>query len=472
MSKFSNYLKSLINNSGESVSAIARNINVERTLLHKAMTGDRTLPYPAVRALAVYLNMPIDERQEFFRLYDIHLQGEEAYENRQAVCELLNTLSSLSLIMPPPPEVGSISMTGQLIRGEHAVHSAIRSVLIYETSHITDPEFLLFIPDKLNITMELMELWLNERHFQVTELLSLRSVRNVTNRQNLEKLSSVIPLCLASRGNYKPYYFTEAVGALGVSPMCHYIITPDYLIQISEDLTTAQIRNDPELIIYYSNWFKTLIQNFDPLARCSSNIMEVLMEYIRGTSPDALQVIMSQPCPGRYITKNVIQKYLNSDDMPYDQMYQLVENHFSVLRQIEKNYVTIFTEKGLEDLIRSCVLQDMPPQYVSPLDAADIKSMLQSLYEEIDKGTVEGLIVRPTYLKIPDYLSFYMAPETGIHIYTTNAFIYGAYCCDIHIAETSICKMFSDFVQGLPGSPMVYSKEETLGLLRQYIDRI
>ena len=181
---------------------------------------------------------------------------------------------------------------------------------------------------------------------------------------------------------------------------------------------------------------------------------------------------MSQPCPGRYITKDVIQKYLNSDDMPYEQMYQLVENHFSVLRQIKKNYVTIFTEKGLEDLIRNCVLQDLPPQYVPPLDAADIKSMLQSLYEEIDKGTVEGLIVRPTYLKIPDYLSFYMAPETGIHIYTTNAFIYGAYCCDIHIAETSICKMFSDFVQGLPGSPMVYSKEETLGLLRQYINRI
>lgn len=39
----------------------------------------------------------------------------------------------------------------------------------------------------------------------------LRSVRNVTNKQNLEKLSSVILLCLVSCGNYRSYYFTEAV---------------------------------------------------------------------------------------------------------------------------------------------------------------------------------------------------------------------------------------------------------------------
>ena len=75
-------------------------------------------------------------------------------------------------------------------------------------------------------------------------------------------------------------------------------------------------------------------------------------------------------------------------------------------------------------------------------------------------------------VKIPDYLSFYLSPQTGIHIYTTNAFVYGAYACDIHIAENTICKVFADFLQGLTGSPMVYSTEETLELLRRYIDQI
>lgn len=475
MSHFSTYLKKLITNSGESISSIARSINVERTSIHKAISGDRTLPYTAVRALAIHFNLTLDERQEFFRLYDLELLGEERYENRKAVCDLLNNLSSLSFTMPPLPEVSSIPEIPQLIHGEYTIHSLIRSIMIYETEHNEDPQFQMFIPEKLNITMELMELWLNDRHFHVTELLHLQSMHSHTDeykRKNLKKLASIIPLCLVSRGHYESYYFTEAVETLTVSPMCYYIITPHYLIQMSKNLTVAKVSTHMDTVNYYHNWFNALIQNFEPLTQYSSNILEVLQEYIKGTSSDSLQIIMSQPCVGRYITKDIIKKYLVNDDMPYEDMYQLVENHFSVLRNIENHYVTIFDEKGLEDITKNYILQDLPPQYVPPLEKSDIKVMLQSLYSEIEKGNVSGIIARPTHLRIPHYLSLYVNSQTGLHIYTTNAFVFGAYCCDIHIKEPSICSIFDDFVQCLPGSPMVYSKEETLNLIKQSINNI
>ena len=80
MSKFSNYLKNLIESSGESIAFISRKSNIERTSIHKALTDERILPYSSVQALAQHFKLPLDERQEFFRLYDIQLQGEEAYE--------------------------------------------------------------------------------------------------------------------------------------------------------------------------------------------------------------------------------------------------------------------------------------------------------------------------------------------------------------------------------------------------------
>lgn len=476
MSKFSMYLKDRINRSGESVASVARSIHVERTSLHKAMSGERTLPYGAVKALASHFNMPIDERQEFFRLYDLHLQGEEAYENRQEVCELLNTLASIDFTMPSPPDVVSMPAGERLIRGEYAIISTIRSVLIYESSHHENAQIQMFIPEKLNLTMELMELWLAGRAFEVTELLSLGASgtfrKNTDAKQNLQKLGAVIPLCLASRGKYKPYYFTERVGAFIPAPMPYYIVTPEFLIEIAGDLTVAQVRSDPELTAYYQNWFKMQLPNFDLLTQCSSDIMEVLKEYISGTSPESLQVIMEQPCPGRYITKEMIGRYLRNGEQPYEAMFQLVENHFSVLRKIQKGYVTVFTEKGLAELTEKRVLQDLPPQYVPPLDPDDIRGMLEALYDEIEKGTVTGLIARPAQLQIPDYLSFYAGAENELHIYTTNKFVFGAYSCDIHIMASSLCGMFEDFIKGLPGSPMVYSREETLELLRQYIDRV
>lgn len=468
MSKFSIYLKDLIEDSGESISFIARSIESERTSIHKALTDERILSYKVVQALARHFNLPVDKKKEFFRLYDILLQGEESYENRQAVCSLLNALSSIRFSMLPPPQVDSIELANRLIKGEYAVRNAIRNVLIYEATHTDKANFSMYVPEKLDLTMELMELWLAQCDYSVDALLCFYS-NHTSGSKNIQLLRSVIPLCLASRGSYRPYYFCETPKAAALSPMSYYIITPHYLIQLSEDLSMAQIRDDTELIEFYQGFFRNLLECCDPLVRCNSNILEVLQEYISNTSPDSLQIMMPQPCTGRYITPEVIRKYMHNGPMPYKEMYNLVEHHFSVLQQISGTYQTVFTEKGLQDLITTRTMMDLPPQYVPPLENQDIRQMLRYLYDEIDRGSVQGMLVHPTSLQLPDYLSIYVHPKTGLHIYTTNAFVYGAYCCNIHIAEASICRIFYGFMQSLAGSNLVYSKADTLQLLAQHI---
>ena len=97
--------------------------------------------------------------------------------------------------MFPPPKVNSLPLTDSLINGEYAVRSIIRSVLIYEVSHHTDVEIQMFLPEKLDLTMEFMELWLNENHFSVSELLYLHRVSTLSPnpaRRNLKKLDSSV----------------------------------------------------------------------------------------------------------------------------------------------------------------------------------------------------------------------------------------------------------------------------------------
>ena len=103
MSKFSTYLKRLIADSGESISSLARTIGAERTSIHKALADERILSYKTVQALARHFNLSVDERKDFFQLYDILLQGEETFNNRQAVCgDCLATIVNLvvSCIFP------------------------------------------------------------------------------------------------------------------------------------------------------------------------------------------------------------------------------------------------------------------------------------------------------------------------------------------------------------------------------------
>ena len=471
MSKFSNYLKKLINDSGESISSIARNIGAERTSIHKALSDERILSYKTVQALARHFNLSVDARKDFFQLYDILLQGEETYNNRQSVCRLLNDLASVDFSMAPPPEVSSLTITNRLIKGEFAVRSAIRSVLIYEIAHTENAEFNLFLPTKLELTIDFMESWLDNRQFTVNDLLCFESSTDCA-AKNLELLHSVIPLCLASRGQYKPYYFHETPKAVSLAPMGYYIISPHYLILLSEDLSTAQIHESEDLLLYYRNFFKNLLLQCEPLTQCSADIAEVLNEYISVAIPDSLHIIMPQPCIGRYITHSIIEKYLTRSQLPLEPYLPLIDHHYSFLRQVTNNYYTVFTEEGLQDLIESHTCDDSPKQLIPYLDQSDVCDFLKKLYAEIETGNVLGLIARPTQLHLPNYLSIYINPQTGLHIYTTLKFIFGSYCCNIHIKEESIRSLFLDFFHALPGSNLVYSKEDTLYLLKQYIEKI
>lgn len=85
---------------------------------------------------------------------------------------------------------------------------------------------------------------------------------------------------------------------------------------------------------------------------------------------------------------------MKAPNLPYDTMFHLVEKHFSVLRNIQKNYVTIFSEKGLAAFIQNGILQDLPPQYVPHLEPSDVKMMLTELYKETENGTITSLIIR------------------------------------------------------------------------------
>ena len=113
-----------------------------------------------------------------------------------------------------------------------------------------------------------------------------------------------------------------------------------------------------------------------------------------------------------------------------------------------------------------------PKELIPYLDQSDVCDFLKKLYHEIEIGTVLGLIARPTQLHLPDYLSIYINPQTGLHIYTTLKFVFGSYCCNIHITEESIRSLFLDFFHSLPESNLVYSKEDTLYLLKHHINQL
>lgn len=106
-SKFAVYLEKLIDENGGNKAEISRNSGVERSSIHRQLNGERPLNYKSAQKLATYLNLTVDQRKEYFLLYDYQAKrddGEAIYENRQAVSELLNDLATVKFSPLYPPE--------------------------------------------------------------------------------------------------------------------------------------------------------------------------------------------------------------------------------------------------------------------------------------------------------------------------------------------------------------------------------
>ncbi len=474
MSKFSSYLKQLFEASGESIASVARDIGAERTSIHKALTDERVLPYRVVQALAGHFRLTLEERENFFQYYEMVVQGEDAWRNQQAIRDLFNHLAQVrfaptasSVQLPPPPD------SDTLIEGEFAVRSIIRSVLAWETSQGEDVTLRMFLPVGLDLSQELLELWMDGTQFHVEELFCTSIVSGADCSQDIPLLGRIIPLCPVSRGAYAPYYFRDRPGSLDINPLNYFIITPHYMIHLSQEQSAAELHMQKPMIRLFSEHFQRLLERCDLLTNCTSSILEVLQRYTEVTSPNTSCFLLSQPCFGRYFTPTLIQKYLRTDgSVSRETLYNLVNKRFSMLRKVKKNYYTVFSEEGLQLFIDTGVLIEMPPEYAPPLELSDRLLFLTKLRREMEDGTVIGLIVRPSYLRLPDYLELYFDAERNIHFDTTNRFLYGAYCCDIRISEEYLRRAFYDFFQALPNSKMVYNKEDALRILDEGISKL
>lgn len=472
MSEFTVYLKNLIDKSGQSISAIAQNCGIERTSIHKALSGKRTLPYPAIRKLAACFELSIEEREKFFELYDLSLQGQEAYQNRQAMRDLLNSLSSVNFHMPPLPQISDSPVPDGFVRGEYAVGSTIRAALFSSVTNSDSPEIFAYLPRKMDLTESLMRFWINGKTFSYTELLYMKAGDEHA-AENLSLLKRIIPLSLISKTAYRPYYFFKTAESASLSPLSYYIILPDCLILASEDLSLALVTHDKDLWSVYRTFFHRLLESCELLTSTNENLLKIMQSFNDFDSKKEFEIIAAQPCLARYYTPDLVQKYLRSEIASVSaDVIPLLNRHFSTLRDISGNFWTVFSEKGLQQIVDTCTISELPPEYTAPLEPADIQNMLRNFRNEIANGRVKGLLVRPSLLDLPDYFEINGSFENGLHLTTENDFIYGAYSCDLQINNPSVNRMFLQFVETLPGSPLVYTKEETLDILDDYIDAL
>ncbi len=478
MSKFSIYLKNQIEKRKEPISSIARSIGAERTSIHKALKDERILSYKVVQALAAHLQLSLEESREFFRLYDMLIQGEDVWYNRTAVCELLDYLSSVSFSPDSQMSRNAAASSAMadieegLVEGEYSVQNMVYTLLEREAQMDADVCFQMFLPSDTDVSRILMQLWNSGVRFNADQLFCFPTTVNNDYSQYVRILRRIIPMCLIARDSYHPYYFYEHPAFLPVNPLSYYIITPHYLILLSQDQSKALIQSSGRLVKLFSDHFCGLMAYCEPLVSYSTTLPEILKSCSAMHNPKGTLYLMPQPCFGRYYTPEIITKYFRSDSGLTPELYSAVVQYFSLFQTMKNNFHTVFSEKGLQYFAETGIITELPQEYVRPVEVQDRVFLLSRLRDDIAANRVIGRIAHPSSLHIPDCLTLCVDADGNTWFDTTADFIHGAYYCDIHLSEKSFCLAFQDFFRSLTGSQLVYSQEETLEILDKYIQNL
>lgn len=497
VSQFSTYLKLLLDECGEPIARVARGAGAERTSIHKALKDERTLPYAAVRSLARYLQLDLVQTRELNRCYEMLLYGDDAYGEQRVILDLLLNLSRLesmagrgatpgaaaraagsaataSGVAGPgarPQEPAPLPASG-VVSGAPAVHEALRAMLRAETAQ---PGTVLYLYAPLDDTLvdEVMALWGDERRdFTLHQLVAFAPDRqgSEARRRNLGLLKWLLPLSLASRGRYFAHGFFEGEpGSVGVDPLPFFLATPRAVLRLNQRGTLAHVVADEALARVYRDRVEATVALCPPLNSYTSEPTAVLDSYMDGTGTDGYFTIMSQPCPGRYYTRELVERYLVPDAPHRAELVELCDRRFGRLRELSGPYCTIFTEEGLRALAQTGVLADLPADMVPPIDVDTRLAFLSALRADIAADVVTGCMADPGELSIPPYLTFTADAAYGLHVYATQGFEGGAYVCNVHIAEPGIGRAFRDFIQLLPMSRCVYAKGRTLAMFDELI---
>ena len=300
MSKFSEKCKKLLVENGSNVYRISKSTSLERTTLQRMVTGKRLPSIDFVKIFCKALCLSFSEEQELLELYKIELLGESTYKSLKSIFELFTLLTDL--------EEENSQITRSVIQNYDPVLISPTSSYPYDTNllihfvfyDVTHSQKSSVIYTNLPSENTMLFHHLNQMSLQSSSEISIKHlIRFHSNTadtfSNLESLNQILPLCFLDQISYEPYYYYQKFLTTEQEDMLYpyYIITPNYVVQLSNNTTRGILHSDSLIVQQYLEEFQCILSHASPLLYKPDSLENAMEKYF-----------CSPPPPGKFLHWN------------------------------------------------------------------------------------------------------------------------------------------------------------------------
>lgn len=480
MSKFSEKIESLIDESGENVQSLARIGDINRTTLQRVKTGERLPSKEFLGKLAETLRLSVAEEAELYELYEIQKMGASRYDNRQKIVELIETITEMTeQEIKFSKEVSKketrmvtedTAILQKIIAGETAVGESIRNAIDRELFIAKAPRIRMFIPGEKELVYShiFQQMMGNKKQLVLEDVIHLPRVSDgEATAKYLSALKYLISISVLKnvsyQSNYAYFSASEAIEHSALFP--YYILTSDRVLTISADFSQLIIYDDPCMYKLYSDDFLSLLEKTGSFIIESRDLYEIFgLDQFAVTH----QFMNALPAIGLYFTKELIESKINQQLPHYELFLDAVMASYA---QFQKGKSTMTTYFSL-DYLRGFVLGQcifFPPDICHPFTLEEGLMFLRKTRDDLVNGEIKAHAMTG---KMYANYGFFEILQTDdairlvLHYEDAEEVIYKA----IELKEERIRDLFGDFFIDLPNSDFVLSREETIAQLDEMID--
>lgn len=259
MTEFSKILSYYVKERKTNISALATETKIERTLLHKYISGTRTpSDIKSVQTIAKSLMLSHDEKCRLTEAYKMTCMGEETYFQNKHTEKIINYLSGL-----PKPDIFEYHLKSEqlvscAVNDRLSVQTTIKRILADIT---TTTVFVTAPPSDKFIYNELTAISLNRPDIRITQILSFGSSTDMYGK-NLEIFALCLPLMIFC-GEYTPLinYLHPSVREDTSQLMPNLILTPRYAFSFTNDLSYGILHTERDILFLYRELAVKTAQN-------------------------------------------------------------------------------------------------------------------------------------------------------------------------------------------------------------------
>ena len=481
MSIFGEHLRTLIDSNKINIYSFAKSVGLERTAMHKIMSGGRIPSQEYATKLIDALPLSPSERQNLLESYNISKIGEFRYRQRTQVKNLIESIAYIENGIKTSnnssaASIPTLSETNFAATGHFAVNNLVKGVIEEAAENKNCQELDFVIPENYQFFYnELLAAYLLCPSLRIRHIIAFTKKVDFpeSSNSNLTLLSHVLPFAFAPGFAYFPYYyFRNSPDTELTQSMPYFILTSSKkLVLIDSDFSKAALICDSDIVELYRNNYTVMLQQGKPLIKRFDSVFEVLGHYrsINHHADAPTHWVEPEPCIGPLVTDEIINKYIKHDLPHRAELITMVCMHYGILRENQLRNLNICTTNGLSQMVRTGYIYNAPSELMNPISRETMKELLITLRNRIEGKKVKVLFTNPSKFVLPSKTLLSVNRITGLNFIMHSS---GTDLRAFFLSEDSINEAFVDFVESLEDAGLVYNENESLNALDKAINEM